>query len=145
MKTTPSKQTPKNATPTKRTSKKAIPTKRTSKKATPTISSLHSIIKLPQGWHDHTTPDFPSICLCKATDTAPSSAQPLVLTHSIIVQSDFTWKVFAHNHEVKKCSALCSIPLQLDETSVLKVADTSKFGPHIKFEIFTLGTSFIHS
>ena len=28
---------------------------------------------------------------------------------------------------------------------MLKVADTSKFGPHIKFEIFTLGTSFIHS
>ena len=28
---------------------------------------------------------------------------------------------------------------------LLKVADTSKFGPHIKFEIFTLGTSFIHS
>ena len=57
----------------------------------------------------------------KVTDTASSSAQPLVITHSIIVQSDFTWKVFARNHQVKKCSALCSILSQVDETSVLKL------------------------
>ena len=67
------------------------------------------------------TLDFPSIRSCKVTDTASSAAQPLIITHSIIVQSDFTWKVFVHNHEVKKCSALCSIPSQLDETSILKL------------------------
>ena len=98
-KTTPrnathTKTTPKNTTPTKRTPRNVTPTKRTPRNVTHTISSLHSILKLPQGWYD-----FPSIHLCKVTDTASSSAQPLVITHSIIVQSDFMWNVFVHNHE----------------------------------------------
>ena len=40
-----------------------------------------SVIKLPQDWYDHTTPDLD---LCKVTDTASSSSQPLIITHSII-------------------------------------------------------------
>ena len=94
---------------------------RSPKKVVTTISSLHSVIKLPQGWYDHTTPDLDSIRLCKVTDTASSSSQPLIITHSIIVKSDFSWKLFVHNCEVRKCSALSSIPSQLDEKSLLKL------------------------
>ena len=58
-----------------------------------------------------------SICLCKVIDI-PSSIQPIIITHSIIVHSDLSWKVYVHNHEVKKCAALSNIPPLLDERSI---------------------------
>ena len=45
------------------------------------ISSLHSVIKLPQGWYNHTTPNLDSIRLCKVTDTASSSSHHYPLNY----------------------------------------------------------------
>ena len=121
---------PKKAASTKRNAEKVTLQKQSEdnvantasqKKVVTTMSSLHSIIELPQGWYDHTTPDLDLIRLCKVTDTASSSSQPLIITHSIIVKSDFSWKLFVHNCEVRKCSALSNIPPQLDETSLPKL------------------------
>ena len=121
---------PKKAASTKRNAEKVTPQKHSEdnvanttsqKKVITTILSLHSVVELPQGWYDHTTPDLDLICLCKVTDTASSSYQLLIITHSIIVKSDFSWKLFVHNCEVRKCSALSSIPPQLDETSLPKL------------------------
>ena len=86
-----------------------------------TIAMLHSIINLPHGWYDHTSPDLDSIRLCKITDTASSSSQPLVITHLIIVKPDLSWQLFIHNREVRKCSALSSIQPQLNETAILEL------------------------
>ena len=84
----------------------------------PTISSVHTNIKLPASWFDHTTSSDDSIRLFKVVDIPSSSVEPLVITHSIIVHADLSWKVFVHNHEVKRCSSLANIPLKLDEQSV---------------------------
>ena len=88
---------------------------RSTNNAIPTILSLHGIIEQPQGWYDHTTPNFNEIHLCKVIDIAISSSQPLVITHSII-KSDFSLKLFVLNREVTKCSALSDMPSQLDDT-----------------------------
>ena len=96
--------------------KKRSPKKNIKRRAT-TISSLHSNIELPKGWYDH-TPSNLAIRLCKVSDTSSSSAQPLVITHSIIVNSNYSWKLFVHNRAVSKCSALTGIPSK--ETSLLR-------------------------
>ena len=87
----------------------------------PTISSLHKVIELPRAWYDHTKPDLDAIRLCKVTDTASLSSQPLIITHTIIVTTNLTWKLFVHNHEVQKCSALSCIPSKLDDASMIKL------------------------
>ena len=84
----------------------------------PTISALHSSIKLPQSWHDHTTNNFDSLRLCKIINTDSTSKQPLVITHSVIVQPDLSWKVFVHNHKIKWNAALSSIQERLNEASI---------------------------
>lgn len=84
----------------------------------PTISSVRANVKLPASWFDHTTSNDESVRLFKVLDIPSSSTEPLVITHSIIIHSDLSWKVFIHNHEVKKCSALTNVPLKVDERSV---------------------------
>ena len=82
--------------------------------AQPTIYSIHNSVKLPQNWNTTSNQQLDSLCLCKIDST---SKRP-VITHSIVVQPHFSWKVFVHNHEIGKLSALSSIPTQLDETSI---------------------------
>ena len=113
------KKSPKKANSKGRSPKKAV--KRSPTKAMPTISSLYKAIELPQSWYDHTQPNLDSIRLCKVTDTASSSSQPLVVTHTIIINSNLTWKLFVHNREVQKCSALSCIPFKLDAASMNKI------------------------
>ena len=110
------KKSPKKPKSKYKSPKRAI--KRSPKKTTPTISSLHKVMELPQPWYDHTKPDLDAIRLCKVTDTASSSSQPLLITHTIIVN---TWKLFVHNREVQKCSALSCIPSMLDEASMIRL------------------------
>ena len=45
----------------------------------------------------------------------PSSAQPLVITHSVALESDFTWKLSVHGHEVQPatCPAISEFPAHL--------------------------------
>ena len=62
-------------------------------------------------WHDHTSKGVDSILLCKIIT---GSSQPLLITCSISIDSDRKWRVFIHSHEIKKCSALSNIPLQLN-------------------------------
>ena len=61
-----------------------------------------------------------SIRLCKVIDIPSSLTQLLVITHSITVHSNLSWKVYVHNHEAKRCAALSNIhvPLELDERSI---------------------------
>ena len=83
-----------------------------------TLSSLHESLKLPPMWHDHTSTELDSIRLCKIIVT---SSQPLLITRSIVIDCKRKWKVFIHNHEVKKCSALKDIPLELCRTSFMEL------------------------
>lgn len=78
------------------------------------LASLHESLKLPVMWYDHTSTDVDSIQVCKIVSGLNG---PLLVTHSISVDSDRKWKVFVHGHEVIKCSALSHIPLQLDKSS----------------------------
>ena len=84
-----------------------------SRQREPTISSVHTNIKLPASWFDHTISSDDSIRLFKVVDILSSSVEPLVITHSIIVHADLSWKVFVQNHEVKRCSSLANIPLTI--------------------------------
>ena len=80
-----------------------------------TLSSLHNTLELLPGWHNHSTKDF--IQLCKIDGICTDLSQPLVITVTVTVDCDRKWKLFVHNRQVKKCSALCNIPVQLDRAS----------------------------
>ena len=49
-----------------------------------------------------------------------SSAQPLVITHSITLESDFTWKLSVHGHEIQpaSCPAISELPTHLGSSGL---------------------------
>ena len=84
------------------------------------LQQLHlfvSSLTLGNGWVDETR--LERIRLCKLSN---SSVQPTV-SHSIVIESDFSWKVYMYGHEVKiaDCSSFEHIPDHLDSTSLQKL------------------------
>ena len=89
------------------------------------LFDLHSsLLSLLPSWTDQTqTSDesnVESIRLCKIDSLPSSSTQPLVITHSLVVNTDFTWKLIVHGHEVLHVSTplLSAIPEHLNKQSL---------------------------
>ena len=61
--------------------------------------------------NDDTVP-LSQIKLCKISSQPSSSTQPLVVTHSLLIDSDCTWQLFVYNHKVvpSPSSSLSMIP-----------------------------------
>ena len=58
--------------------------------------------------------------LCKISSRPSTSAQPLVVTHSVIVNADFSWQASVHGHIIQPTSSnpLSSIPVNLNQSSL---------------------------
>ena len=80
-----------------------------------TLQELHLFISmhsLSNGWVDQTK--LEKITLCKLSEEASTSTRPAMVTHSLVINSDLTWKCFFHGHEVKDCPPLHSFPDVID-------------------------------
>ena len=81
------------------------------------LRHLHESLTLPsKAWCDQSPEGLKKLILCKLSQGSGSSAQPMMVTHSLTVNSDFTWKLFVLNHEItRSCNALGSFPSKLDQ------------------------------
>ena len=84
------------------------------------LEVLRKAVKLPKNWYDHS--DTPSaIRLCKIYCQSEST-QPLI-TRSIVIGADCSWKVFVHSLEVDTCPALSTIPPYLNNVSTAELVN----------------------
>ena len=84
------------------------------------LEVLRKAVKLPKKWYDHS--DTPSaIRLCKIYCQFEST-QPLI-TRSIVIGADCSWKVFVHSLEVDTCPALSTIPPCLNNVSTAELVN----------------------
>ena len=91
----------------------------------PTLRELHgSIPPLGSDWCDQSQlTDQPTqqIRLCKVTSRpqASQSTEPLVISHSLLVDADLSWRVFIHGHRVDKSTSnsLAAVPDHLDSSA----------------------------
>ena len=80
-------------------------------------------LTLPPSWNCQ-TPTETCVRFYKLLCIPSTSKQPVKISHTITVNSDLTWNVFVHNHEVKSdCSALQTIPQVLDINSLKKLIE----------------------
>ena len=105
------------------------------------LDELHmaAVQSLPLSWTDLTPkPEgripVASIKLCKINSLPSSSTQPPVITHSLIVNTDFTWKLTIQGHEVLPASTtpISKTPEQIDIAtlkSLLSIVDLSTVCP----------------
>ena len=87
----------------------------------PAIEVLHQSIALPgSSWMDVSAPPIQSITLCKVSNVASASTQPVIITHCLKIENDLTWALFVHNHKMvkEKCSALEAVPDTLNSKSL---------------------------
>ena len=86
-----------------------------------TIENLRQAMVLPSRWTNHTQDTSSTIQVCKISSTSSlSSSQPMLVTHSLTVNNDFTWTAFVHGNHVdsKTSQALATIPEKLDLNSL---------------------------
>ena len=90
------------------------------------VTNLHVYISSP----------LEEIRLCKISSQPSSSSQPTVVSHSLTVASDLTWKVYVYGHEVTskntQRSSPSSVANQLNSNSLgtlLQLLDTAKVCP----------------
>jgi len=88
------------------------------------INELHSLVSsICQHWVDQTLNDdtvpLSQVKLCKISSQPSSSTQPLVVTHSLLIDSDCTWQLFVYNHKVvpSPSSPLSMIPAILNPSA----------------------------
>ncbi len=101
----------------------------TSVSLTMTLAELHAALPaLGPGWSDQTLPETPisQIRLAKIAahdEASTASTQPLVVSHSLLVDSDLSWNVFVHGRRVHKntTNPLSGVPDKLDPTSLAGV------------------------
>ena len=87
------------------------------------LEELHaSLSSLRPSWSDQTSSTKPveQVKLCKISSQPSTSAQPLVVTHSVIVNADFSWQASVHGHIIQPTSSnpLSSIPVNLNQSSL---------------------------
>ena len=84
------------------------------------FSSFYSSLpSLSSEWSDQTVTPLEKIQLCKISSNACSSNQPLVVSLSLTINEDFTWKLFVLGQQLEKQmnTLLCDIPYHLDVVS----------------------------
>ncbi|SMN01235.1 hypothetical protein SPONN_2331 [uncultured Candidatus Thioglobus sp.] len=82
------------------------------------VDSLKSALHLPPHWVDQ------SVGICKVEERHDSGSE---VTRCIKIESDFTWKVYAHGREINplsSCSAISHIGGNLDPSSLQLLVDT---------------------
>ncbi len=120
--------------------KKQAETRKQSQSQSPALSlfNLHSsLLPIDPLWTDQSqisNASDDSIKLCKINSQPSTSTQPLVITHTLVVKNDFTWKLIVHGHEVLHLSTplLSTIPEHLNKQSLahlLTVIDSLKVCP----------------
>ena len=76
-------------------------------------------------WIDQTSERQPlnQIKLCKISSQPSTSAQPLVITHYLLINNDCTWNLFVHGHKVIPATngLLSVIPNVLNQQMFLKL------------------------
>lgn len=82
------------------------------------LECLQKAVKLPQNWYMHCDTSS-GIRLCKIYSQSGSTQS--LITRSISIETDCSWKVFVHTIEVSKCEALSSIPQLLDDASLAEL------------------------
>ena len=84
-----------------------------------TLEDFHDRVvpTLDMTWSNQTSPERPitAIKLCKISSEASTSSQPLVITHTLLVNVDLSWELFVHGHKVDagNTKVLSSIPFTL--------------------------------
>ena len=103
----------------------------TSRSKSVTLDDVRQVTLPSPAWAI-TSPSPTDHVIIMKTQEQSSIAQPLVISHTVAVNSDFTWTLTVHGHEVTKdqCSAIRDIPeiigiydlsqllLQLDQLTV---------------------------
>ena len=84
---------------------------------------LHGSLCLPsKAWCDQSPEGLNKLIFCKLSQFSSSNSQPLIVTHSLTVNSDLTWKLFILNHEITtSCSILETFPSRLSEETFSKL------------------------
>ncbi|SMN01866.1 hypothetical protein SPONN_135 [uncultured Candidatus Thioglobus sp.] len=87
------------------------------------LKHFHESLEVPLTWCDRSPEALTSIQLCKISSAPSSTQQPLVLTHCLTINDDFTWSLYVHNHHVdhRTCSALSGISDTLDLISLTQL------------------------
>ena len=90
------------------------------------LEELHALLSpLGLSWSNQTSSIRPieQVKFCKISSQPSTSAQPLVVTHSVIVNADFSWQAFVHGHVIRPMSSnpLSSIPTNLDRSHWLNL------------------------
>ncbi len=96
-----------------------------------------TMTKLKYSWSNQTvsvTKPIEKLQFCKISSQPSGTAQPLVVTHCIIVYPDFSWEVFVYGHKVvpSPTNPLSSIPQAVNEQSLvhlISVLDTARICP----------------
>ena len=78
------------------------------------LSAIHAAIVADSQWVDRSClPETIILCNLSTSGTSPS------VTHSVIVQSDRSWRIIVHNCEVSTtCSLLSHIPSRITTDSL---------------------------
>ena len=89
-------------------------------------SNLTSNNYLPRMWTDFTPkPEekIEAIKLCKINPLPSSSTQPPVITHSLVINTNLSWKLIIHGHVILPASTdlLSKLPEYIDTTSLSKL------------------------
>lgn len=97
------------------------------------FTDLKSKLSLQSPWCDLSSPEQ-KIKLCKIDPQPSVSTQPLLVTHTIIINKDCTWKVTVHGHEITNSTGgiFSLIPHCLTASKLsdlIRIIDTCKTCP----------------
>ena len=89
---------------------------------------------LGYGWSDQTAIPVEQIQLCKILSSPSSSNQPLIVSHSLLINKDFTWTLHVLGHEIEKHAndLIRDIPDRLNISSfsnLLSLLDSANICP----------------
>ncbi len=81
---------------------------------------------VPSSWTDlthKTEGTIEAIKLCKINSQSSSSSQPPIITHSLRVNADLSWKLTVHGHEVTPTSTtlLSNIPEHINASTIMNL------------------------
>ncbi len=86
------------------------------------LGELYATVKLKPSWSDQTatTKAIDKLKFCKISSLPSDTAQPLIITHCLIVYPDFSWEVFVYGRKVvpSPTNPLSSIPQYVNDQSL---------------------------
>ena len=87
------------------------------------LEHLAESIKLPnKEWSNQSPAERGKLCFCKISQASCTSSNPLCVTHTVTVESDFSWSVFVHDRRVDPawCGILKSFPSIVDANHLME-------------------------